>query len=170
MSHHLIISDLNKLVMLKRKKKTEFKKHRRSEKYLSLHQTYKAELRKAKQDYYKKKICVLRISSPKMWHRALKKVMCGDDQKEIIEVESIKDLPDTEQVEMIAEKFAEVANLYEPLDRTKISVPEFGEKDVPVVSIHEVKEILVNMNINKSCRKSDVPAKIFNMFCVGHSQ
>ena len=69
----------DKLVMLKRKKKSEFKKHRRSEKYLSLHQIYKAELRKAKQDYYKKKIRVLRFSSPKMWHRALKKVMCGDD-------------------------------------------------------------------------------------------
>ena len=71
-------------------------------------------------------------SNPRMWHRALKKVMCGDDHKDVIEVESIKDLPDTEQVELIAEKFAEVANLYEPLDRTKISVPEFQEKDVPV--------------------------------------
>ena len=67
--------------------------------------------------------------------------MCGDDQNENIEVESIKDLPDVEQVELIAEKFAEVANLYEPLDRTKISVPEYREKDVPVVSAHEVKEI-----------------------------
>ena len=31
----------DKLVMLKRKKKSEFKKHRRSDKFLSLHQTYK---------------------------------------------------------------------------------------------------------------------------------
>ena len=45
-----------KLVMLKRKKKNEFKKHRRSEKYLSLHLTYKAELRKAKGSLPKKKI------------------------------------------------------------------------------------------------------------------
>ena len=37
----------DKLVVLKRKKKSEFKKHRRSEKYLSLHQIYKTELRKA---------------------------------------------------------------------------------------------------------------------------
>ena len=50
----------DKLVMLKRKKKNEFKKHRRSVKYLSLHQTYKAELRKAKQDHYKKKIPFLK--------------------------------------------------------------------------------------------------------------
>merc|ERR1740123_1371974 len=117
----------DKLVMLKRKKKSEFKKHRRSDKYLSLHQSYKAELRKAKQDHYKKKIRILRTSNPRMWHKALKKVMCGEDHKDVIEVESIKDLPDTEQVELIAEKFAEVANLYEPLDRTRISVPDFEE-------------------------------------------
>ena len=56
----------DKLVILKRKKKNEFKKHRRSEKYLSLHQTYKAELKKAKQDYYKKKIRILRTSNPRI--------------------------------------------------------------------------------------------------------
>ena len=154
----------DKLIMLKRKKKNEFRKHRRSEKYLSLKQTYKTELSKAKQDHYKKKIRVLRTSNPRMWHKALKKVMCGDDNKDIIEVESIKDLPDNEQAELIAEKFAEVANLYEPLDREKIKVPTFEEKDVPVVSTHEVKEILENMNVNKSCRKTDVPARIFKTF------
>ena len=79
-------------------------------------------------------------------------------------MECIKHLPDTEQVELIADKFAEVANLYEPLDRTRISVPEFEEKDVPVVNTSEVKEILENMNVNKSCRKTDVPAKIFKTF------
>ena len=52
----------DKLVILKRKKKNEFQKHRRSEKYISLHQTYKTELSKAKQDHYKKKIRVLRTS------------------------------------------------------------------------------------------------------------
>ena len=154
----------DKLVMLKRKKKNEFKKHRRSEKYLSLHLTYKTELKKAKQDHYKKKIRVLRTSNPKMWHKALKRVMGGDTQKEIIEVESIKDLPDIEQVELIAEKFAEVANLYEPLDRSKISVPKFEDKDVPVISTQEVKEILEGMDTNKSCRKTDVPPKIFKTF------
>ena len=55
-----------------------------------------------------KKIRVLRTSNPRLWHKALKKVMCGDDQKDVIEVESIKDLPDAEKVELIAE-FAEVA-------------------------------------------------------------
>ena len=102
-----------------------------------------------------------------MWHKALKKLMCGDDHKVIIEVESIKDLPDSEQVELIADKFAEVANLYEPLDRTKVSVAPFEDKDVPTVTIHEVKEILENMNVNKSCRKTDVPAKIFKTFVRG---
>ena len=46
----------DKLVVLKRKKQNEFRKHRRSIKYLSLHHTYKEELRKAKHDLYRKKI------------------------------------------------------------------------------------------------------------------
>ena len=154
----------DKLVNLKRKKKAEFKKHRRSEKYQSLHLTYKKELNKAKQDYYKKKIRILRTSNPRMWHRALKKVMKGGDTHETIEVESIKHLSDSEQVELIADKFAEVANMYEPLNRSKISIPEFNEKDIPVVSTSEVREIMENMDTNKSCRKTDVPAKIFKTF------
>ena len=41
----------DKLVILKRKKQSEFRKHRRSDKYLSLHQTYKEELSKAKKKF-----------------------------------------------------------------------------------------------------------------------
>ena len=123
----------DKLVILRRKKQTEYNKHRRSEKYESLHQTYKKELSKAKSDYYKKKIQIMRTSSPNMWHRALKRVMTGDGQEDVIEGEAIKDLPNEEQVELIANKFAEVANMYEPLDRTKISVPPFSESDISIV-------------------------------------
>ena len=124
----------DKLVMLKRKKQSEFRKHRRSNKYLSLHQTYKEELSKAKHDLYKKKIRILRTSSPKMWHRALKRMMNGDRQEDNIEVEGIKHLPVEEQVELIADKFAEVANMYEPLDRDRISIPPFSESDIPVIN------------------------------------
>ena len=44
----------------------------------------------------------------------------NDVPDEKTEVEDIKHLTDSEQVELIAEKFAEVAILYEPLDRSKI--------------------------------------------------
>ena len=69
-----------------------------TDKYLSLHRSYKSELRKAKQDYYRKEIHIFRTSNPRIWHKALKKVMCGDDEKDVIEIESVKNFLDAEQV------------------------------------------------------------------------
>ena len=56
-----------------------------TDKYLSLHRSYKSELRN-------------RTSNPRIWHKALKKVMCGDDEKDVIEIESVKNFLDAEQV------------------------------------------------------------------------
>ena len=75
-----------------------------------------------------------------------------DGQETVIEVEAIKHLPNEEQVELIANKFAEVANLYEPLDRSKISIPSYSESDIPVVDRLGAKEIMEEMNVNKACR------------------
>ena len=154
----------DKLVLLKRKKNREYNRHRRSVKYISLHKLYKEELTKSKRIFYRKKIHALRTSNPRQWHKNLKRLITNDVAEEKIEVENIKNLSDTEQVELIAEKFAEVANLYEPLDRSKIEIPPFTFDDIPKVSCAEVKEILENMNTNKSCRKNDVPAKIFKKY------
>ena len=52
--------------------------------------------------------------------------MGNDNHEEVIEVESIKDLSEAEQVERIADKFSEVSNLYEPLRRDKIVFPVFS--------------------------------------------
>ena len=107
-----------------------------------------------------------------MWHKALKKVMCGDAHNEIIEVESIKDLPDTEQVELIAEKFAEVANLYMPLDRTKIFVPSFENKDIPVISILQVKRswrAWTQTNLAEKLMFPQKYLKLLQMFCADDS-
>ena len=153
-----------KLLLLKKKKKREFSKHRRSNKYLSLSNSYKEELLKSKRRFYRDKVRTLRTSNPRQWHKVLKKLITNDVPDEKVEVEAIKHLSDSEQVEEIANKFARVANLYEPLDRSKITIPSFTSDDIPRVSCAEVKEILENMNANKSCRKSDVPAKVLKKF------
>lgn len=153
-----------KLLLLKERKKREYNKNRRSTKFLSLQKSYKEELIKAKRSFYKDRVRKLRKSNPKQWHKVLKRLINHDVPDEKIDVEAIKHLTDSEQVEMIAEKFAEVANLYEPLDRSKISVPSFTSADIPKVNRAEVQEILENMDTNKSCRKTDVPAKVLKKF------
>ena len=86
---------------------SEFYKHRKSEKYLALHRTYKDELSIAKKSYYSRKIQKLRSSNPRMWYRQMKSMMTNNNSsEEVPEVEDIKDLPDTEQAEKICEKFS----------------------------------------------------------------
>ena len=75
---------------------------------------------------------MLRKSKPGKWYSELKKLTHFDQQKtEEIVVESIKDLPASEQAELIADKFAEVANEYEKLKKEDIDVQEFSEKEIP---------------------------------------
>ena len=64
--------------------------------------------------------------------------MGNDNHEEVIEVESIKDLSEAEQVERIADKFSEVSNLYEPLRRDKIVFPVFSKETVPVITAKNV--------------------------------
>ena len=149
-----------KLLLLKEKKKHEYNKNRRSTKFLSLNKTY----REAKRGFYKYRVRKLRKSNPKQWHKVLKRLISNDVPDEKIEVEDIKHLTNSEQVELIAEKFAEVANLYEPLDRSKITIPSYASEIIPKVECAEVQKILENMGTNKSCRKTDVPAKVLKTF------
>ena len=87
-------------------------------------------------------------------------------KSEEIVVEDLKDLPDKEQAEMIADKFAAVSQEYEKLKDEDIKVPEFAEDDIPVVSVDHVRAILAQMDTNKSNVKDDVPAKILKHFAV----
>ncbi len=153
-----------KLSKLKRKKLREFTKHRNSIKFRSLHKTYKTELESAKRAFYRKKIRDLRTSNPRSWYQNIKKLMGNEAHEEVIEVEDIKELSDTEQMERIADKFAAVSNLYEPLRRDKIDFPTFSVGDIPVISEHSVLDVLQNLNISKSTRNSDIPAKILKHF------
>ena len=80
--------------------------------------------------------------------------MKNDSHEEIIEVESIKEFTDVEQAEKIADKFAEVSNLYKPLQREEIVFPAFSKEDVPVISEKNVLDVLQSLNVSKSTRVS----------------
>ena len=129
-----------------------------------MHKTYKEQLEKAKNTYYRKKIRDLRTSHPRSWYQNIKKLMGNDSHEELIEVESIKELTDLEQAEKIADKFAEVSNLYRPLQRDEIDFPAFSKNDVPVINEKNVLEVLLSLNVSKSTRKNDIPAKILKHF------
>ena len=76
----------------------------------------------SKKAFYRKKIRDLRTANPRSWYQNIKKLMGNDTLEEVIEVDSIKDLSVEEQVERIADKFASVSNLYDPLAHCDITL------------------------------------------------
>ena len=65
-----------------------------------------------------------------------------DNRNDMPEVESIKDLTDSEQAEAIADSFAKISNEYKPIDRSKILLPELREDDILRIRSEEVLAVL----------------------------
>ena len=154
----------DKLSKLRKRKQREFHKNRKSDKYLSLSKIYKKELSLAKESHYRKKISKLKSANPKQWFKWVKSLVDHESEDNRLEVENIKHLSSKEQAEMIASKFAEVSNEYEPLDRSKIHIPYFSQEDVPVFTEQEVLEVLMDLKVNKASRQTDIPARILKAF------
>ena len=151
----------HKLSKLRRKKVREYNKHRRSSRWEHLEQIYQMELSKAKKNFYIKRIKSLRKSKPGKWYSEFKKLTNFDQLKtEEMIVESIKDLPVTEQAECIADKFSEVANEYNKLETGDIEIPEFGEEDISQFTETDVETVLSELDPNKSNVNADIPAKL----------
>ena len=117
----------------------------------------------AKKSFYRKKLSKLRSTNPRQWFKWIKGVGNSEQNDEKLEVESIKHLSDIEQAELIADKFAEVSNEYQPLDRSKINFPHFKD-EIPEFEEKEVFEVLQDLKINKSSQPTDVPARIFKAY------
>ena len=154
-----------KLSRLKRRKGREYNKHRRSAKWKQMELIYNNELSKAKKEYYRKKIKNLRKSKPGKWYSEFKKLTSYDQQfSENLIVESIKDLPSSEQAEQIADKFAQVSQEYDKLKTEDVKIPDFSAKDVPQFTEDEVRIILSQLDTNKSNVNGDFPAKLLKTF------
>ena len=153
-----------KLEKIKRRKCREYSEHRKSKKYMDLKSIYRKELLSAKKAYYRKKIHSLRTSNSKSWYKNIKRLVGEDASDAKIEVEDIRCKSDEEQCELIADKFAEVSNLYEPLQRGQISFPIFSVSDIPVIGVGKVLGVLKDLDPSKSTRKSDIPAKVLKHF------
>ena len=87
-------------------------------------------------------------------------------KKEEIEVESIKEMSDEKQAELIADKFSEVSLEYDSLTTEGLVIPYFEEKDIPQFTVREVEDVLKEMDSKKSSVNGDIPAKIFKKFAV----
>ena len=149
----------------KRLKEREYKKHRKSQKYIALNIKYENSKVKAKSTFYKNTIKDLRRSKPGQWYSKLKR-LCSEDQNkdDQIIVEEIMHLSDQDQANVIAERMAQISQEFEPLKECDIKVPDFDTTDIPQFSHLKVKEKLAKVNTNKSVPPGDIPPVVIKMF------
>ena len=88
-------------------------------------------------------------------------------QDEKIYVEELMDVSSDKQAELIADRFAEISNLYEPLKAENIQMPSQKDlKPVPLFEPHEIYEKIKSMRKKASTVLGDVPWRIISEYSV----
>ena len=154
-----------KLKKMDRRRRRLYRKERRSEKWSNLNKLFKKEVKNAKSSFYKDAVADLKLKKPGQWYQCLKKITSFDQSKfEKPVVTDINHLPDQQQAEMIADKFASIPNEYEPLKTESISVPSFPESEIPQFHPAQVWFALSRIDTNKATRPGDFPARLIRQF------
>ena len=112
------------LKKLDRRRKRIYRKERKSNKWKQLDTLFKAKVREAKQSFYKNFVEDLKLKNPAKWYSSLKRICSYDPNKrEELIIPEINHLPDEQQVEIIADKFASIQNEYEKIRPEHIKIP-----------------------------------------------
>ena len=155
----------HKIKLLDRKRKRLYSKERRSENWRKLDTEFKKEVKIAKSQFYKQAVADLKQKKPSQWYSCLKRLTSYDQHKldEPI-VDEISHLPDQEQAEIIASKFAAVQNEYEAVQNDDISIPPFVSSEVPQFRPSQVWFALSRLDAKKATVTGDFPAKLSKHF------
>ena len=122
-------------------------------------------MKSAKKSFYKKSIEALKRKKPGQWYKCLKKLSSYDQLKsDLPQCEEISHLPDDEQVEAIAERFAAIQNEYDEIAAEKIDVPPFTKEQIPQFRPSQVWFALSRIATDKSTVSGDIPAKLVRRF------
>ena len=155
----------DQLKQLDRRKRREYKKNRRSEKYKALKKLYDTKVATAKKKFKSKMIDDVLTSREREWYSKLKRITNYDQTKsENFQVDEINHMNDEEQVEAIATSFSTISNEYEPINRKEINIPPHNPSTLPQFKPYQIRRHLEKIKANKSTAKGDIPAKIIKEF------
>ena len=99
------------------------------------------------------------------WYSQLKRITnFGQNKSDLIQVDEISHMTDTEQAEAIADSFSEISNEYEPVDKSDIKIPPFNNSSVPQFKPYQIRKYLQGIKTNKSTAPGDIPARIIKDF------
>ena len=158
----------SKLKRLDRARKREYNKKKKSEKWKKLNLEFLKLSADLKENYYKDVVEDLKESNISQWYSKVKRMSSIDSTKdEYVQVHEIMNLPSKDQAELIANKFAQIANEYEPLKSEEIEVPpSTSSKPIPLFEEHQIHKKISKMKKKASTVTGDLPWKIISEFSV----
>ena len=101
----------SELLRLDRKRKRKYNKRKKSNKWLELNKLFNERAEQLKVAYYKNRVEDLKTSNISQWYSKIKRMSVVDQTKEsYVEIQDMADMSNQEQVEEIADQFAQISN------------------------------------------------------------
>ena len=163
------------LKVLDRRKKREYIKKGKSEKYIKLKKKYDYKFKKAAENYLEKNVRSLKEDDPSHSYATLKRMGtipgdCSDEGSFTLLSHIDQNLTQEQSVEKIAQHFAQISQEYLPLDisslpldiRNKMSEP--NTSDLPKIASHQVYEKMRKSKKSKSTVPGDLPKPLIQEF------
>ena len=163
----------NELKTLDRKRKREYRKHRKSEKYCYLNELFNAKYSKASKDYLEKMMFELEESNPAKANKLIKRLGAqpGEMQDEgNFSLPDHQNLTAEQSANRIAQKFSEISQEYPPItveklpERVQTKIKNAQKHAIPYVSRQMVEEKIKKAKTTKGGVDGDLPAKLIKEF------
>ena len=155
------------LKKLDRRRRREYNKNRRSQKYRQLNSNYLDKVSRAKKKYKRTMIDDIKEARLGQWYSILKRISRYDQGKShYIQVEEISHLSPQEQAERIADNQAQISNSYKSVELNDIPIPHFSVEDIPQFIPSQVKQYIYRLKSRKSTPLGDIPVKILKEFAL----
>ena len=155
------------LKLLDRRRKREFYKNYKSHKWEKLNDEFLEKCESEKASYYHNIVHDLKISNPGQWYSKVKR-MTGQDTRnqEITSITELEGLESSQQVEIIADHYSKVSNLYQPVKKEHFEeyLKQHSKEKPPNIGPYKVYRTIKKMNKNSATIPGDLPMKIISKF------
>ena len=156
----------NEIKSIERRMKREYRKHKKSSKWKNLNTQYEEKYRNAKHAYSENIVNDLKESNPSQWYSKIKRMSSHAQEKnEETIVQDMIGLPDSVQVEKIADQFSSVSNEYSPIMKEDIDVESIRDtRPLPDINPYVIYLKIMGIKKKTSTVRGDVPMKLIK-FC-----
>ena len=155
------------LKVLDRKRKREFFKNHKSQKWKELNSEFIQKCENEKANYYSNIVHDLKTSNPGKWYSKVKR-MAGKQSKmeEISTIEELRGVENDQQMELIADHYAKVSNLYEPIkfEHFKSYIESNKHLKPPNIGPYKIFKTIKKMNKKSATVPGDLPMRIIDGF------